>query len=85
MKKQQTKWIWKMYDSMGGHLKVGWIYNKKNGVLDDKVTVWMKSKTDNIRFNMRVWEAAILIAGLGKVLAVQGMNGLIGVVNDSKR
>jgi len=79
MKKQQTKWIWNQVYDQGTFLRVGWIHNKTEGVILDKIRVQINSLHCNLDFNMRLDEAAGLIAGVGKVICKQILANRISV------
>lgn len=77
MKKQITKWIWRQLGAKKTYIKIGWIYNKNRGVPNDKIRVKIHSARCDLDFNLRLDEAAGLIAGLGKVICKQTLEGYI--------
>jgi len=70
-KRQWTKWIWRHNYDGGTFIRVGWIYNKNEGVKLDKIRVQINSLHSKLEFDMRLDEAASLIAGLGKVICLE--------------
>jgi len=77
MLKQQTEWIWRTEYAEGTGIKIGWNHNKQKGVLDDLIRVKIDSKHCNLDFNMRLDEAASMVAGIGKTTRVQANQGRI--------
>ena len=77
MPKQQTEWIWRAEYAEGTSIKVGWIHNKQQGVPDDLIRVKIDSKHCDLDFNMRLDEAAGMIAGIGKTICLQTLRGRI--------
>ena len=81
-KRQQTKWIFRC---SGGHntgICVGWVHNKHEGVLEDKVAIQIKSISGSWLLNITLDEALIIIAGLGKVLTHEAIKGRIKIVEE---
>lgn len=79
-KKQQTEWIWHAKYSGGTSIKVGWIHNKQRGVLEDRIRVKITGEHSNFDFNMRLDEAACLVAGIGKTICIQALHDRIQCV-----
>ena len=73
MKKQRTEYKWWSQCGSYSYFKVGVIYNKKDGVLEDIIRIeFINSKDSNHCWitQMRVDEAMHLVAGLSKTLAL---------------
>ena len=85
MKKQQTDWIWSAQYAKGGLIRVGWIHNKQKGCLQDVVRVEILSETEDIGFAMRIDEAQVLAAGIGKVLALQMLRDRVVLREDTNK
>ena len=77
MKRQQTEWIWLQTAGKGTYFRVGWIHNKNHGVKLDRIRVKIHSLHCDLDFNMRLDEAAGLVAGIGKVICKQTIAGRI--------
>lgn len=76
-KRQQTEWIWTHLYAEGNFIRAGWIHNKKRGNPRDTIRLQIHGHTAEIDCNMRIDEAASVIAGLGKVLSLQAIRGRI--------
>ncbi len=73
IKKQRTKWIF-LYRAGGGtYIRIGWMYNKRQGWHLDKVRIQIKSASvnSNMDLYLTVDEALGLVSGIGKVLTVE--------------
>ena len=80
--KQQTEWIWTQTAAKDTYIRVGYIHNKRQGVLLDKIRVQIHGMSCHLDFNMRLDEASGLAAGLSKVICVETLRGRFG---DTKR
>ena len=83
-KQQRTKWIWTTVGTGGTYIRVGWIYNKSKGVLDDKIRVQIHSATCDLDFHMRLDEASALSAGINKVICIESVEKQITVKTTRK-
>ena len=83
--RQKTIWQWNYIGAKNTKIRIGWIYNKNKGVKKDIIRLQIISLTDIIDINMRIDEAASIIAGLGKVLCKQMINDnvILRRTNDS--
>ena len=72
---QRTRWIWTHLYAGGDFIRAGWIYNKQSGDPEDKIRLQIHGSNIDLDCNIRIDEAASVIAGLGKVLAVQTIAG----------
>lgn len=58
-------------------MRIGWIYNKSRGVPEDKIRMQIKSMSGFWDLNFRLDEAAAVIMGISKVLAIESIAGNI--------
>jgi len=67
MKRQYTRWIFEAQYAQETGVKIGYIYNKNRGVLEDVIRIKIDSLHTTVEFNCRLDEAVILAAGLNKL------------------
>lgn len=78
MKRQITKWKYWVQCADGTYIKVGYIHNKRRGVLKDVIRVKIKSATPggDLDYAMKFDEACAFVAGLSRVIAHMAYNQL---------
>ena len=69
MKRQTTRWLFNATYAGNTGIRVGYVYNKANGVREDVIRLQCKSLscTEIVDLQMRVDEAVIIAAGLNKI------------------
>ena len=77
-KRKYTRWIFNAEYALNTGIRIGYIYNKHKGVLEDVIAVEIITSDDAIKINMRLDEAIGLCAGLSKV-AVQMLIGQLPI------